>query len=274
VGGPALTARRHAGTATLDSSRLWENARIPSRRWSGWVVLGTSIVIAAVLVLAAVLVGTVGSPSEGEGLSFELRKHLIQFFLVTALGAVVAVLVYEYRTRREASERQRQYAIDSIASVVELLDAIYRRVKRTRRLLRVSQSPGLRKHEYVDAMLKLDDDQQNLEQLARELAVLQKRLPRLGPTRASDLGRARDGVKSMERYLGKLWSEYENVARMSEEDFEEARLERLTAFLVRVRSGQSDFHLFNGRYHKAREMLIGLLADSRIGSQPGGRPGP
>lgn len=231
---------------------------VPPRKSSGWIVLAASG-IAVVLVLIAVIVGTVGS-AESEGPSFELRKYSIQFLLITALGAVVAALLYEYRKGREESDRERQYTIDSVASVLGQLDAIYRRVKTTRRLLRLSQSSGLSKQAYFDAMLKLDDDQQDLEQLGREIEVLQERLPDLGQTLAA--------VKRMERYLGKLWKEHEDVAALSGDEFEPADLQRLNAFAARVKTGRSDFHRFNGQYHRSRETLIGLLADSRIGVQP------
>jgi membrane protein implicated in regulation of membrane protease activity len=245
--------------------------RVPPLKSSGWIVLAASLGIAVVLVLAAVLVGTVGSP-ESEGLSFELRRYLIQFFLVTALGAVVAIVVYEYKKRREESDRQRKYTTDSVASVLGQLDAIYRRVKRTRRLLRLSRSRGLEKQAYIDAMLKLDEDQQDLEQLFREIMVLERRLPDLGRGRDADLRRARlrrarDAVRTMEGYLGDLWSEHEDVAAMSDKEFKGADLQRLNAFVLRVKTGGSDFHRFNGEYHRSRETLIELVADSRIGPQ-------
>lgn len=216
------------------------------------------------LVLVAVAVGTVGSP-ESEGLAFELRKYLIQLLLITALGAVVALLAYEYRAMREASDRGRQYTIDSIASVLGQLDAIYRKVKRTRRLLRLSHSRGLNRQAYTDAMLELDEEQQDLEQLSGEIAVLVRRLPELGRTSASDLGVIAEAVESMEGYLRPLWREYEDVAAMSDDDFRQADLKKLGAFVLRA---GGDFYQFSANYHNARKRLIGLLADSRIGRLP------
>jgi hypothetical protein len=250
-----------AASTTANGVRM-ESVR--PRQPSDWIGLAASVAIIVVLVLAAVIVGTVGSPAS-EGLSFELRKYLMQFFLITALGAVVAILVYEYQRRRASSDRERQYTIDAVASILAQLDAIYRRVKQTRRLLRLSQARGLKRQAYVDAMLKLDEDQQDLEQLVREMTVLQQRMPGLESSRATELGRTRDAVKEMEDYLGLLWSEHEKVAAMSDDDFMRADLPRLNEFVERVKTGRSDFQLFNGKYHCSRAMLIELLADSRIG---------
>jgi hypothetical protein len=140
-------------------------------------------------------------------------------------------------------------------------------VKQTRRLLRVSQSRGLNRQAYVDAMLKLDEDQQDLEQLVREMTLLERRLPNLEPTRATELGQARDAVKAMEHYLGLLWREHEDVAAISDDEFTPADLPRFNGFVERVQTGRSDFHLFNSKYHRSRATLLELLADSRIGSQ-------
>src|SRR5688572_8257323 len=94
-------------------------ATMRSRRWRRWRFPAASVGIAAFFMVVAFLFGTVGSP--GEGVSSELRKYFIQFFLVTALGALVGIVVYEYRNRREASARERQRAIDSVASLLRQL---------------------------------------------------------------------------------------------------------------------------------------------------------
>jgi hypothetical protein len=170
-------------------------ATMSSRRWTRWRFSAASVGIAAFFMMAAFLFGTVGSP--GEGVSSELRKYFIQFFLVTALGALVGIVVYEYRNRREASARERQRAIDSLASLLRQLDAIYRSVKKTRRLLRLSQPRGPSKPAYDEAVLKLDEDQQDLEQLARDVEVLEGHGRAIEPTRAARLAATRGAIWSV-----------------------------------------------------------------------------
>lgn len=257
---------------------------MPSQRWRRWRFPIASAAIAVFFMAIAFLFGTVGSP--GEGVSSELRKYFIQFFLVTALGALVGVVVYEYRTRREALDRQRQRAIDSVASVLRQLDAIYRSVKKTRRLLRLSQPRGrnsktrrlLRRpmprgpyeQAYVEAVLELDEDQQDLEQLARDVEVLEGQSRSIEPARAARLAAIRAAIKAMERYLGALWTEREDVAARSDDEFDAVDLTRINAFVARVATGKSDFYKFNGKYREARRELIELLSESSAGTPPAG----
>ena len=191
---------------------------MPSQRWRRWRFPIASAAIAVFFMALAFLVGTLGSP--GEGVSSELRKYFIQFFLITALGALVGVVVYEYRTRREASDRERQRAIDSVASVLGQLDANYRSVKKTRRLMRLSQPRGTNKQAYFEAALKLDEDQQDLEQLARDVEVLEGQSRPVEPARAERLAATRASIRTMERYLGALWTEREDVAARSDDEFD------------------------------------------------------
>lgn len=240
-----------------------------SRSWRRWRFPAASVGIAVFFMVVAFLFGTVGSP--GEGVSSDLRKYFIQFFLVTALGALVGIVVYEYRKRQEASDRVRQRVIDSVASDLRQLDDIYRSVKKTRRLLRLSQTRGQNMQAYDEAVLKLDEDQQDLEQLAREVEVLQGQAEAVEPTRTVRLVETRAAIKTMEHYLGALWSEREDVAGLSDDEFEGVKLTRMNAFLARVATG-GDFHEFSGKYHEARRKLIELLADNRIGHQPASHP--
>lgn len=229
-----------------------------SLNWRRWRFPIVSVGIAVVLMVAAFLFGTVGSPADD--VSSELRKSFIQFFLVTALGALVGVVVYEYRSRREVSEQERRYATDSVVSVLRQLDAIYRDVKTVRRRLRISQARGELSQAYNEAALKLDEHQQDLEQLARDLDVLNRQAQSTAPARARSLAQARGAIKRMEEYLGALWSEREDVAALSQDEFE--ALEKFNAFLARVATGKSDFQHFNGGYREARRELIGVLADT------------
>jgi hypothetical protein len=222
-------------------------------------------VLALVFVSGAFLAGTVWSPSER--VSFELRKHLIQFFLVTALGALVGVVVYERRQRREAAERERQYVVDSISAVLRQLDATYRSVKKTRRLLRLPWSRGPDREAYVDATLKLDEDQQDLEQLKRELETLERLARDVHPIRAARLRQARNAVALMEKYLGAIWKEHERVAKLSDDEFTQHGLPLINAFVARAATRKSGFPAFNTQFYVARDKLLELLAEGRLGQR-------
>jgi hypothetical protein len=252
-----------------------------SETWKRWRFPAASVGLAVLLIMVAVLFGTVGA--QGEGVSSELRKSVIQFLLVTALGALVGINVYEYRSRREAAERERQHdreaaererqhdreaaerenqrALDSVTSVLNELDSKYRSVKKIRRLLRLEQARGPTREAYDEALLKLDEEQQDLEQLVREVEVLKEQSS--NPARKAHLAATRGAIKGMEDYLGGLWSEAEDVAARSDDQFEHVDLTRMNAFLARVATGKSDFHEFNGNYRDARRNLIELLAESR-----------
>jgi hypothetical protein len=60
--------------------------------------------LVVVLVVSAVLIGTAESPAS-DTLAFELRKYIIQFLLIVALGAVVAFLVVTRRGERSPRKR-------------------------------------------------------------------------------------------------------------------------------------------------------------------------
>jgi hypothetical protein len=116
--------------------------------------------IVVVLIVSAVIVGTVGSPAS-DRIVFELRRYFIQFLLIVALGAVVAFLVDDAkrraatmeekrRKRQDAAERERQYAIDTVTSLLNQFDAIYRAVKRKRRSLRLVSLSDPTKENNVD----------------------------------------------------------------------------------------------------------------------------
>jgi hypothetical protein len=221
-----------------------------------WVVLGIYALIGVLLVGFALIAGTVGPPSEGT-IEFELRKYLIQFLLIVALGALVAFLVDEMkrraeareevrRNKREADDRKQQYAIDTVKSVLERLDSTYRRVKRTRQRLGIR--PGHRP-DTEDDMWALRDEQEDLEQLAKDIEVYEGTVRVLEPVRPS--------VEAMEAYLGRCWSEYKRDPHIEEGASRFGT--RLSMFVASPRSGNSDFQVFSGRYHIARGKLVELL---------------
>jgi DNA repair exonuclease SbcCD ATPase subunit len=240
----------------------------------------TWVLAAVVLVLigSAVIVGTVGSPAN-DGIAFELRKYLIQFLLIVALGAVVAFVVDGLKRKAESEERdrqrkaeseerdrqrkarseerERQYAIDTLTSLLDRLDEIYREIKRERRQLRVLDMKTMSKQEYVRAGAQLSDDKQEVEKLWRDIEVLERWLPELEPVRPS--------VESMEKYLNPLETEWENVGSTTDEDFDAESLGHLRAFYVKWSDPESTFGVFREHYRKARSDLMSLLANERTG---------
>lgn len=225
------------------------------------------ILAAVVLVLigSAVIVGTVATPAN-DTIAFELRKYLIQFLLIVALGAVVAFVVdglkrkadseeRERQRKARSKERERQYAIDTLTSLLDRLDEIYRRIKRERRQLRVVDMKTMTRLEYVRAGARLSDDKQEVEKLWRDIEVLERWLPKLKPVRPS--------VESMERDLNPLETEWESVGSTADEDFDAESLSHLRGFYVKWNDPESTFGVFREHYRKARSDLMRLLANER-----------
>ena len=216
-------------------------------------MLGVGLFVALILGLA-VIAGTVGSPVDGS-IEFEFRKYIIQFLLIVALGAVVAFVAESLKQRREGADRERQYAVDTLTSLLNRLDLIYRSVKGTRRRFRVIGMKDLDKTAYVGAMSKLSDDKQEVEQLWRDIEVLEGWLPDLGPVRPL--------VKRMENYLGPLEDEWEAVGLIPDDKFRAESQKALEGFYVKWDTKKSTFRQFREPYYSARRALMTLLASKR-----------
>jgi hypothetical protein len=226
--------------------------------------------LVVVLVVSAVLIGTAESPAS-DTIAFELRKYIIQFLLIVALGAVVAFLVdyakrraesaeEDRRKEREAADRERQYAIDTVTSLLDRLDAIYRAVKRKRRSLRLVSISDLTEQDYVNDMSKLSEDKEDVEKLWRDIEALEPWLAELNP--------AKPCVKSMEKYLNLLEDEWERVAPEPDDSFQAEHLQFLKGFRAKQATGESDFQRFRTPYYDARSALIALVAKRRTDVVP------
>ena len=210
--------------------------------------------VAVALVALAVIVGTTGSPVNGT-MEFELRKSLIQFFLIVALGAVVTFLADYVKRQREAADRQREYITETVRSLLGRLDDSYRAVKRTRRSLRLLDIETMTKEAYVDRMSKLSLDKEDIETLWRDMDELSSGL--------EGLTKVQPAVRSMEAYLNRLEDEFEDTAPEPDDVFNTDRLDRLKRFLPKWKTGESDFHLFRTDYYRARSALIDMLPTSK-----------
>jgi len=138
-------------------------------------------------------------------LSNETGKLFLQALFVVAVGAVVAFFVEALRERRasraetvrnardkaaaeeatriQRAEREREDALITLREFIDKLDRAYVEVKRTRRSLEVQAKPDLsgsiERDAYLDAMLDLNEQQMDLEQLKRDADMSVNRLPEL-----------------------------------------------------------------------------------------------
>jgi hypothetical protein len=171
----------------------------------GFVI--TVVAVGVAFFVAAVILGTNFAPTNGT-IEFELLKLIIQFLLIVALGAVVAVGVETVKRRMDSEASQRQYEVDTLTSLLAQLDEIYREVRRERRSLGL-QIPMTYKY-YNKAMRHLNDRKQDIEHLWRdEMQVFEKWLPAI-----QGIWRR---VKEMEDYLGRMEDEWKDVARAPDE---------------------------------------------------------
>jgi uncharacterized membrane protein YidH (DUF202 family) len=181
---------------------------------------------AAIVVLVGVgfAVGIMWQPKTQ--LSNETGKLFLQAVFIVAVGAVVAFFVETVRERRakqaedtrkarerkaaedaarlETAERERDNALITLNEFIDKLDAAYVDVKRIRRVLAAKAKPDLSgsigRSEYWTDMLDLNEQQIDLEQLAKDADMCAERLPELAAVATA--------VDAMERYValrGERW---------------------------------------------------------------------
>jgi hypothetical protein len=216
-----------------------------------WPVFVSVLVVVILLVGIAILISISEFPGPGS-LSLDIRRHLIQFLLVVALGAVATFLVDYLKKRAEQREGDRRYRFDTIKSLLDRLDSIYRRVKHTRQ--RLGFRPGHRA-DNEDEMWNLREEQEDLEQLGNDIETHERAFRGLNAARAQ--------VDAMDAYLSRCWSEYKRDTR-AESTSPTAFGERLTMFVESPKSGDSDFPQFSRSYHEARRVLVELLVPARV----------
>lgn len=224
--------------------------------------------VATLLLLGAAWFAGTWDPPEAGTISFELRKHLIQFLLLVALGAVVAFIVddtnrrntnaeEERRKQKETAERERQSAIEIVTLLLDRLGEIYREVKKERYSMRLISEVELTKGRYVEVIKALHADKQALEILWQDIQTNAGWLPELTPIWPR--------VEQMEAYLRPIENEAELVRETPESDFSVASQRELTAFTAKWKSGESSFPKFRELHHQARAGLIDVLASLRRG---------
>ena len=122
-----------------------------------------TVCLAVIVVLLGIATGVAewGSPAV-DTLSYELRRHVIQFLLVGAVGAVVTIIIDDWKRREEdrrqaqaQADRVREYTTELVTSLLRQLEIVYREVKRTRQSLRLVSNAPLSKRQYMDGMWEL-----------------------------------------------------------------------------------------------------------------------
>jgi hypothetical protein len=235
-----------AGVPTPD--RDTQGSRRVHRR-SLIAVTGALACLATAVVIGVIF--TFVMPADNGTIGFELIKFFIQFLLIVALGAFVAVSVETFKRRLDSEDRRRQYEIDTLTSLLDRLDNLYQAVKRERHALSVIQFSQLTYEDYTARMSLLREIKQDAEKIWREMKGLEW-IP--------GLERVWVEIQKMENRLDPAESEWESIARGGDADAAVGphfKVEQLRE-LGRFRSGEN---YLGTPYYKARTMLIELLAE-------------
>jgi len=146
----------------------------------------------------------------------EIAKALLQLGVVSVVGVVLSVLVFEYQRARNNTDKQRdldrlalEYREDLLKSTLSRAMACYSQAKKARRLFRAK---GRQRHEdlnidivvpeeYDRCLETINDAQLELENLARDIGN--------SAIAFSNADHLVQSIRSMEMYLSDLVGEYE-----------------------------------------------------------------
>jgi hypothetical protein len=205
-------------------------------RW----LLAAAVVIVIVVILAFFV------PVSNGTMQFELLKLIIQFFLIVALGALVAVGVEAVKRQMDSEARARQYDIETLTSMLAGLDAAYQAIKRERQGLAVMPPSMITYDQYMATMARLRDSKQNIEQIVNDMKACEPWMPSLVPIRSL--------VSKLEKSLEKLETEWESASQAPEK-FNHEKLPQLKLFRAKYTPD------LKTSYDEARTALIRLLAE-------------
>jgi hypothetical protein len=194
----------------------------------------------------------------------ELAKGLLQIALIAVFGSVVSLLTYEYQQSRAQTELKLRLKESTLARIA----ASYREVKSARRLLRgralLCDADGnpdaILLEPYEQQFETINNAQLDLEDLADEV--------RTNIAAFSSPIELASEIDRMERYLGRLISEYEGARRLSGGEpptVEMKRLPWLDGFLARRGQDPEKFsHGFAG-LRSSYQTIQGLIRNDLTG---------
>lgn len=148
-------------------------------------------------------------------LQFEVAKALLQLGVVSVIGAVVSILIFEYQRERQTIDKQRdldrkslEYRETLLLSVLSRAMDAYGRAKKARRIMRgralSMEGTGrlIPANQYDSFFDMLNDAQLDLENLGRDVLTSAKAF-----TESEVLVKH---LRSMDDYLSELIGEYED----------------------------------------------------------------
>ena len=203
----------------------------------------------------------------------ELAKALLQLGVISVVGVVTSVLVFEYQRVRNNSDKQQdldrralEYREDLLKSTLSRAMGCYSQAKKARRMFRAK---GLQRHgddeiqiiipaEYDRCMESINDAQLELENLVRDVNNSARAF-----TQPTQLVKS---LHSMETYLSDLIGEYEKhrgTQVLREEKLLLYELPALTNFLVTATQSRFKPEVIDP-YHEVQEAIRKDLLHPRL----------
>jgi hypothetical protein len=188
----------------------------------------------------------------GETVLIEFLKAL---FVAVFIAGVAGLVVARYQgrseaaritlaTHREEARVARETESKLLASLLERLDSIYRRVKETRQRLGLLHNYG---EKASLEMWNMRAEMEHLEQLAKDIELHKHTIPGLEDIHSN--------VRTMDAYVGECWKEYKKSPTGRDGNFED----RVSKFVADAVPDEGDFQDFGGSYQQARWRLVELL---------------
>jgi hypothetical protein len=212
---------------------MWKRLVVPLS-----LVLLLSVAVFAVLYARA-------TPTNRATLQIEAAKAMLQVIAAVLIGNIVLAIIRDYEDRRKAWQSRRDLLR---ADLTEGLLKLYSRAKAARRRLRANvnyDKRGIETHKYEDLLQRISDVQLGLERYKREAK---------GGESAGFLPESvSSSLESMEKYLGRLVTEYESSLGAAGTSISLANLPQLTDFIAH--GGTEFYNRFVQPYHAAAKTV-------------------
>jgi hypothetical protein len=215
----------------------------------------------------------------------ELAKSLLQVGVVSVAGTVLSILVFDHQQRVEEDQRARErreneqqrrgearksdiaYREELLKGTLGRVTASYNSTKRARRKMRAlgqwhtPSGPCIQLTSYDDCMADVNDAQLDLETIKSDVKTSKQAYP--------SANRMTPHLRSMERYLGELIEEYEEVR--SRADVKQRELELSAAPRFADFIGPTEGSKFAKQYSDAHSAVRAAVRDDLL-SLSKGRP--